>query len=186
MTSAPRAIVVRLNMSRPITPIRTVGTVKVHRRLGGLHLTGQSCTAAMLIIVTEERLLPKTVHPLPTPGAFFEARYPFVRATFDAFDGEAVVPMSTWRPGTRAIVTGPEDADMFADAEGAIILSVVGVYKPGKFPTRVFFTRRWRDPEGREFGKGNCRITTVANFYALTRGYRHGYQMAAPSLQQAS
>lgn len=68
---------------------------------------------------------------------------------------------------------------MFADGLGSIILTVVGVFKPGKYPTRVFFTRRWRDPEGREFGKGALRIATVPQFYILAGGYRHDYEIAA-------
>lgn len=127
----------------------------------------------------------KSVNPLPVPGAFFEARYPFVRDTYSAFDGEGYSELSTWKPGTRAVPMGPEDSEMVADAEGAIILTVVGVFKPGKFPTRVFFTRLWRDPDGREFGKGKCRMTTVGNFYALTRGYRHRYELISPSVLQS-
>lgn len=130
--------------------------------------------------------MPKAVHPLPSPGAFFEARYPFVRDTYSTFDGEGYLDVTSWKPGTRAVAVGPEDSEMVADAEGAITLTVIGVYKPGRFPTRVFFTRRWRDPDGREFGKGLCRVATVAKFYELSRGFRHQYVMAAPSLQQAS
>ena len=107
-----------------------------------------------------------------------EARYPFVRDAYAAFDGEGTVEIASWKPGTRGESRGPEDAEMVADALGAIILTVVGVYKPGKFPTRVFFTRRWRDPDGREFGRNSCRVTTVSNFYALASGYRHYYEMA--------
>lgn len=128
----------------------------------------------------------KTIHPLPTPGAFFEARYPFVRDTYSGFDGEDYSEISTWKPGTRAVAVGPEDAEMVADAEGSIILTVVGVYKPGRFPTRVFFTRRWRNPDGHEFGKGSCRMATVSKFYELTRGFRHEYTMAAVAIKQAS
>lgn len=132
-------------------------------------------------------MMPKTVHTLPIAGAFFEARYPFVRDTFTEWDGEdGYANVSTWKPGIKAVETGPEDSDMFADAEGAIILTVVGTYKPGRFPTRVFFTRRWRDPDGREFGKGNCRMTTIANFYALARGYRHPYQIQTKAVAIAA
>lgn len=128
----------------------------------------------------------KLTHPIPTPGAFFEARYPFVREAVSLFDGEGMAEVASWKPGTRAVLVPPDDAEMVADAEGAIILTVVGVFKPGRFPTRVFFTRRWRDPDGKEFGKGSCRMATVAKFYELSRGFRHAYVMAAPELQKAS
>ena len=120
----------------------------------------------------------RTVHPLPTPGAFFEARYPFVRDKFTDFDADGPLERDTWKPGTRAEMVAPDDSAMVADAEGSIVLTVVAVFKPGKFPTRVFFTRRWRDPDGTEFGKDALRIATVSNFYALTRGYRHEYEMS--------
>lgn len=128
----------------------------------------------------------KAVHPLPTVGALFEARYPYVRETVSLFDGDGMAEQLSWKPGTRGEARGPEDAEMVADAEGTIILTVVGVFKPGRFPTRVFFTRRWRDPDGREFGKGNCRMTTVAKFYELSRGYRHYYEMAKQNVLQTA
>jgi hypothetical protein len=122
-------------------------------------------------------------HPLPLPGAFMEARYPFIRdaegALSEIFDG-----YSPWKPGVRPEHIGPDDYGMVADAEGTIILTVVATYKPGRFPTRVFFTRRWRDPDGREFGKSALRMATVANLYALARGYRHEYEMAAPAVAE--
>lgn len=113
-------------------------------------------------------------HTIPTPGAFFEARYPFVRKEY--------YEDSCWRPGCRTEIYGSDDVTFLADGEGSIILTVVSVHKPGRFPCRVFFTRRWRDPKGREFGKGKLHCTTVNAFYGLTKGYRYAYEMAQPSV----
>ncbi len=71
-----------------------------------------------------------------------------------------------------------DDADAVADAIGKQRLTVVGTYKPGTFPTRVFYVRKWVDPDGREFGKKACQTTTVNAFTALRRGYRHPFTMA--------
>ena len=67
---------------------------------------------------------------------------------------------------------------MVADAVGTQILTVVSVHKPGKFPARVFYTRRWRDPDGVEFGKTHLRVTVMQSFRTIVRGYRHDYRMA--------
>lgn len=116
-------------------------------------------------------------YEIPTPGAFYEGRYPFVRSTYTAYDGDGPAEVPCWKPGVRIEYYCPDDTEMVADAEGAIILTVVSVHKPGKFPTRVFFTRRWRDPKGHEFGKGALRCATVAHFHTLARGYRHEYRI---------
>ncbi len=123
----------------------------------------------------------------PTPGAFFEARYPFFRekVSLPPDDPEANIYCETesWRPGTYTEVRGHGyDGEPYthtvADGVGTIILTVVSVHKPGHFPTRVFFTRRWRDPDGREFGKTKLHQTTSSWFYTLANGYRHEYEMA--------
>lgn len=115
-----------------------------------------------------------------SPGDAFEAPYPFVRETYMEWDEEGGVQVPTWRPGVRNEETAPRpgwepDVVTFADAVGRIILTVVSVHKPGRFAARVFYTRRWRDPDGREFGKNACRVTTVAAFRRLARGYRHEF-----------
>jgi hypothetical protein len=101
-------------------------------------------------------------------GAVFRAPYPFIRGKVTLMDEDGYSEVATWRPGVRA-------DGMFADALGEIILTVVSVHKPGRFPTRVFFTRRWRSPAGREFGKSACRCVTAEKFRRLARGYAHEF-----------
>ena len=60
--------------------------------------------------------------------------------------------------------------------DGEMLLSVVSTHKPGKFPERIFYTRQWKDPEGKVFGKGALRVTTIGTFRRLLRGYRHKYE----------
>jgi hypothetical protein len=125
--------------------------------------------------------------PKPEAGDVFEHAYPFVRSTYTERDEEGATAVPCWKPGTR---TEPgdttytfgdlscRDTKHVADAIGAQIITVVGRFKPGRFPERIFFTRKWRDPDGKEFGKGGCRIATIGKFRSLTNGYRHPYEMA--------
>lgn len=128
---------------------------------------------------------------LPVPGSTLSAPYPFVRETVslpDACeDGFGSIDVETWRPGTRVESKerrGPYYEDEFvcyaADGVGQMELSVVSVHRPGKYPTRVFFTRQWVDPDGKRFGKKKLRMTTVTAFLALAKGYRHDFELVKP------
>lgn len=125
-------------------------------------------------------------------GSVFEVPYPFVRDTFSEHyadeDGQGVSERQTWRPGTRFVERGharyPDDAppvDCVADAIGAQLIWVISVHKPGSFPTRVFYTRQWRDPDGKAFGKGGLRSKTLSAFRSLVRGYRHPFKVEPPA-----
>ena len=102
-------------------------------------------------------------------GDKFEVRYPFVRVT--PFVGEPF-DAGAWRPGCEE---QPEE-EWFADAHGQMLLEVISTHKPGKFLDRVFYTRHWRDPDGKEFGKNNLRVATASSFGRLLKGYRHDYE----------
>jgi hypothetical protein len=116
----------------------------------------------------------------------YTVEYPFCRDKVsvppDDEDGD-FCEIDTWRPGTK-YVDGPdactEDTYVIsvADAMGKMHLSVVSIHRPGKFPTRVFFTRQWQDPDGKTFGKGKLHVTTQQAFTRLLRGYRHEYELS--------
>lgn len=125
-------------------------------------------------------------HPVPEVGRVHEVPYPFVRDTwadhYDVADDVLVAdPVQTWKPGTVASEhsSSEDEADYgsIADGIGVQILTVVGVYKPGRYPTRVFYSRQWRDPDGKVFGKTKLRMTTVAAFAVLVSGYRHPFSV---------
>jgi hypothetical protein len=114
-----------------------------------------------------------SVHRELVPGESYATPYPFVRELYDDGDPDGG-PRDTWRPGTRFEETSPEGAaDCIADAIGQMELMVVSLHKPGEFPARVFYLREWIAPNGSRFGKRKLRMTTVSNFRALLRGYRH-------------
>lgn len=112
------------------------------------------------------------------PGAVLCVRHPFVRDVYRAPDPD-VGDAPCWRPGTRGEAVAPDDSREVADADGAQIITVVDVHKPGKYPARVFYVRRWRDPDGKEFGSGALRIKTLQAFRRLARGYRFEYEVAS-------
>lgn len=129
----------------------------------------------------------------PAIGEVFRVPHPFVRGTFTQYDededGFSSSEIQTWRPGLRVenrhspIWTGEDvpDPTNVADAIGAQILTVVGVYRPGRFPTRVFYERQWVDPDGKMFGKRKCRMTTVPAFYRIVAGFRVPYELVDPA-----
>jgi len=115
----------------------------------------------------------------PMRGAVFHVRYPFVRciATVCGEDGPEEIP--SWRPGVSIENCGPygEDTECVANGEGAMILTVIDVHKPGRFPTRVFFTREFISPDGNRFGKRGLRMTTVDAFRRRAAGYQLHYEV---------
>lgn len=110
-------------------------------------------------------------------GAEIEVAHPFVRDTYHGFDADGPVAQKTWRPGTRAEMLPPDSAEEVADALGTQIFTIVSIHKPGRFPSRVFFTRRWRDPDGREFGKTKCHIKTLQAMRRRVRGFSYEFRL---------
>lgn len=118
-----------------------------------------------------------------TPGEVIEVScYPFVRCMATAYDGEGLVDFLSWRPG---IVYRPQgqysdDENRIAHGLGAMILTVVSMHKPGRYPARVFYTRQWVNPDGTRFGKGALRIATEEKFKRLARSYAYPFSVDEP------
>lgn len=112
-------------------------------------------------------------------GQVHVVRYPFVRVTVELWpdDPEATQPKATrsWRPGVEVETDQYGGSESAADAMGEMLLTVIDKHKPGRFPTRVFYTRQWKDPDGHTFGKRGLRITTLDAFRRLIRGYAHEF-----------
>jgi hypothetical protein len=116
------------------------------------------------------------------PGAMIEVGYPFV-IEIDQLDPT----FKRWKPGCT--FDNPDDdsrsrAVAFADAMGTQILTVVSVHKPGKYLTRVFYTQRWRDPGGAEWGKDKLHVKALGAFRKLLRGYRYRFDLDEPDATQ--
>jgi hypothetical protein len=110
-------------------------------------------------------------------GSVLSGPYPFVREKVSLWDGEGMSDELSWIPGVRFEASGPEDSEAVADGIGSIVLHVEGMFKPGRFPMRVFFTRQWVSPDSRVFGKTRLRIATLQQFRRLARGYRHEFRV---------
>lgn len=110
-------------------------------------------------------------------GAEIEIGHPFVRETYRGYDEGGSFERLSWRPGIRHEMIAPDDSEAVADGIGTQIVTIISIHKPGRYPARVFFTRRWRDPDGHEFGKGKLHIMTSGALRARTKGYRHRYRL---------
>lgn len=112
------------------------------------------------------------------PGQVVEVDYPFVLSVFRGYGDER----ETWTPGVRYVYVSPYgDSDSVFDGMGKQILTVVSTHKPGRFPERVFFERRWVTPAGKTFGKSKCHIETAQKFSRLARGFQHECRAATDS-----
>lgn len=111
-------------------------------------------------------------------GDEFVVPYPFVRCKAFVYDYDGGAEIDSWKPGTIGRMVGPEDAEEVAHGVGAMTLIVVSLHKPGKYPMRVFFTRKWKNPDGEEFGKGALRMTTVPAFRRRVSGYMYPFTVS--------
>ena len=109
-----------------------------------------------------------------TGRVYLVENYPFVRGAFSKFSGEDYEEVQTWNPGVRFETCGQygEDAETICDGFGKQILTVIDVHKPGKYPTRVFYTAHFITPDGTKFGKGKLRITTIDAFRRRADGFK--------------
>lgn len=117
----------------------------------------------------------------PQVGDIFEFRYPFIHDEYSEQDEGGVATVKCWRPGCRFENDHNGETLTLADGIGQQILTCIGRYKPGKYPERIFYTRKWRDPSGKVFGKGACRVASLIAFRSIVSGYRHPFEMAEKS-----
>ena len=110
-------------------------------------------------------------------GAVFTNRYPFYKAHYEELAVDGPRKTVSWRPGVFYRACLPEDSEAVAHDNGFQVLTVVDVHKPGRYPSRVFFTQKWIDPKGREFGRNNLKIATMQAFKRKLGGYRFEYKV---------
>ena len=104
--------------------------------------------------------------------------YPFVRTVFNGYDEDrGEYQDEGWRPGCERDADDDGGEIFFgADGFGMMLLEVVQtVALPGNFASRIFYVRRWRDPDGKEFGKRLLRVTSLGSFVKMLKGYRHPF-----------
>lgn len=107
-------------------------------------------------------------------GDVIEVPYPFVRTTYTEYDEGGSSEVLSWKPGIEYELRGDSyshSSEAVADGTGKQILTVIDIHKPGKYPTRIFYTRQWVSPDGKTFGKSALRITTLDAFRRRARGF---------------
>ena len=109
-------------------------------------------------------------------GDIYRVVYPFIKEKVTLFDEDGPSIEESWRPGTKPVMVYPDDSKEVAEKEGKMILAVIDIHKPGHYPERVFYTRRWEDPDGKQFGKNNLRIISTSGFRNLLK-FRYEYEI---------
>ena len=110
-------------------------------------------------------------------GKQYKVKFPFVGTVYNGYDHDGYFQEESWKPGCRSEQVDQYDFEFVADGEGVMILTIIDIHKPGKYPERVFYTRKWRDPEGKEFGAMKLHITTTPTFKRRASGYYHAYRI---------
>lgn len=129
------------------------------------------------------RFLPKTWQDYRAPalplvaGVTYEAWHPFKLEAYqpipDDPEGGYPAEVKTWVPGWRYEPSGPEDVEEVWDGEGVQYRTIVSLHRPApRYPERVFYTRQWRGPNGRVFGKTGLRCVIAPTFRHWLRGER--------------
>ena len=111
-------------------------------------------------------------------GSEHRVPYPMVLEPVELIGDDGPYQTKSWRPGVCYVQQCPYgDPAASADGVGWMVLHVVSVHKPGKYPERVFFIRTWIDPDGQAFGKTKLRMTTTQAFRAMAKGFRYEYEV---------
>jgi hypothetical protein len=110
-------------------------------------------------------------------GDVFRVTYPFVLKEISLWDDEGLNKFKSWVPGIDYELVYPDESKPIAHGEGYMILEVISTHKPGKYPERVFFTRKYSDPDGKIFGKGNLHICSLQKFKRIASSYQFEYEI---------
>ena len=106
-------------------------------------------------------------------GITYIVKYPFIKTTFSFYEGSKT---PTWKPGIEYRYACPQaEAEPYADGRGYQCIKVISKHKPPGFPERIFYTRTWIDPDGKEFGKNQCRVKTTGNITKILNGFQYEY-----------
>jgi hypothetical protein len=110
-------------------------------------------------------------------GDVFEVDYPFWKnedPDSNEFDG--IYRTGDWEVGCfyekGDYEVGLLDSYLY-DTFGKMVLKVEGTHTiPGR-AERIFYTKTWIDPDGKEFGKDTLRVTSRGAFTRLLKGRRY-------------
>ena len=120
-------------------------------------------------------------------GDSIEIDYPFYKHKDEwspPSEDAAATNWGEWTPGCRSEHLPPDDSELVADGMGKMLITVVDTFKPAHYPARVFYTRKWRDPDGNEFGKSGLHIKTCGWLTSRSAGFYHHFRLESPSPSQ--
>ena len=122
-------------------------------------------------------------------------KYPFVLdevdAVWDAVEeggGKWSIPkVIQWKPGVKYSEDQYSEY-VEAEGEGFMVITEISRHKlPKPYLTRVFYTRKWIDPDGKEFGSNKLHITSIGNYTKIIKGYfGDGYDIVDEGLDKES
>jgi len=111
-------------------------------------------------------------------GQKIKVEFPFYTGVHEGYDCTGdFYSRDVWIPGCKQEPVSQEDFEFVAEGLGEMVLEIIDIHKPGKYPERVFYTRRWIDPDGDEFGAGKLHITTTPTFKKRAAGYYHNFRV---------
>ena len=111
-------------------------------------------------------------------GKTYSVKYPYIRVEVTLFDDpDGPYTIESWQPGVRDEFCAPDDSEAVADGEGEMLFTIVDIHKPGDYPERTFYTRKWKDPDGKVFGKSRLHIKSTTAVDRLLRGYGYEYRL---------
>lgn len=111
-------------------------------------------------------------------GAQFVRTHPFTLDTTGAYK---------WRPGAwekepRAAQGYWERDDIAAcHGLGFVYFTVISVHKPGRYPTRVFYSRHHVTPDNEVLPESGCLCVTMEKFNRLRKDFQVPYVVVGPS-----
>lgn len=114
-------------------------------------------------------------------GEVFKVDFPFHLASkIFSPTGHGLFDDGKWNPGCRGEPVYPDDSELVADGIGKMIVTIVDSFKPAHYPVRVFYTRKWCDPDGKEFGSNALHIKTEGWLTRRLSGYHHPFRLETP------
>ena len=107
------------------------------------------------------------------PGATFIRPHPFTKCAPPRGHGDK--PPLRWRPGAW----NHEGEWPSAHAMGSVTFHVVSLHSPPRYPRRVFFTRRFTDPDGALLKQSGLLCKTLNTFEGNVEDIGFEYDLEA-------
>lgn len=105
-------------------------------------------------------------------GDVFAVDAMFCRTLHSFYDGSGDNEFLSWKPGFEFEARTCAELEPYPvfHGWGKVVYTVISYHKlPKPYPARVFYTRKFVDPDGKEFGKNGLKIKSVGNFKSMVK-----------------